>query len=88
MADETAVGDVVVTFESGLHARPAARIVQTASSFEGEISFRTKDREVSGKSILGLLTLGATRGEHLTIKAKGPDAPAAVQAIVALFGNS
>ena len=93
MADDTStqgavIREVVVPFECGLHARPAARLVQTASNFQGEVSIRAGDREVSGKSILGLLTLGVTRGEHLTIEARGPDASEAIQAIAALFDGS
>lgn len=85
---EAVMREVVVPFEFGLHARPAARLVQMASGFQGEISVRAGDREVSGKSILGLLTLGATCGEHLTIEARGPDAWDAVDAIAALFEGS
>lgn len=87
-ASITAVKDVIVPFEYGLHARPAARFVQTASGFRGEILVSNKDRKVSGKSILGLLTLGVTRGEHLKIEAKGPDANDAMEAIAALFNGT
>jgi phosphotransferase system HPr (HPr) family protein len=84
----TVLREVVVPFEHGLHLRPAAVLSETASTFQGEVLVRTKDQEVSGKSLLGLLTLGATCGEHLTIEARGPDASEAIQAIAALFDGS
>jgi len=91
MGSDTSTGEtvvrkeVVIPFENGLHARPAAILAETANRFRGEILVLAKDREVDGKSILGLLTLGAGCGELLTIEAKGPDAPDAIGAMIALF---
>jgi len=84
---QAVIREIVVPFENGLHAGPAAIIAQTASRFQGEISIRTRDYQANGKSILELLILGATCGEHLTIEARGSDASDAMNVIAALFDS-
>jgi phosphocarrier protein len=69
----------------GLHARAAAKLVHTANSFRSEIFVGTSEEEVNAKSILGLLTLAATKGTPLTVRAEGDDEEDAVSAVVALF---
>lgn len=69
----------------GLHARAAAKLVHTANSFRSEIFVGTSEEEVNAKSILGLLTLAATKGTPLTVRAEGDDEENAVSAVVALF---
>ena len=71
----------------GLHARAAAKVVHTANEFTAEIFIGTEDEEVNAKSILGLLTLAATDGTELHVRADGSDEDAAVRALTALFGN-
>ena len=71
----------------GLHARAAAKVVHTASEFESEIFLGTDHEEVNAKSILGLLTLAATDGTPLQIRATGADEDAAIRALVELFQN-
>lgn len=77
-------GSVVrtVTLEnaSGLHARPAAEFVKTASGFAAAVTVEGVD----AKSLLGIMSLGATRGRRIRIEASGPDAEAAVDALSAL----
>ena len=73
---------VEVQNRHGLHARPAAEFVKLASSFEAEVTVRKDDREVNGKSILGVLMLAAEPGAVLTVEASGADAAAAVGALV------
>ena len=68
----------------GLHARATANFVKLADTFKSDIMVIKNGFEVSGKSIMGLLMLAAPLGETLTIKAKGPDANEAVQALVGL----
>jgi phosphocarrier protein len=65
----------------GLHARAAARFVHTASGFVSRIRVRCGDREMDGKSIMGLLLLAAARGTTITISAEGIDEAAAVEAL-------
>lgn len=78
---------VMITNKLGLHARAAAKVVHTASAFEAEIYIGTEHEEVNAKSILGILTLAATKGTPLIVRADGVDEKAAVEAIAALFAD-
>ena len=78
---------VTITNKLGLHARAAAKLVHTASAFEAEIYVGTEHEEVNAKSILGILTLAATKGTPLIVRAEGPDEVEAVRAIVDLFAD-
>jgi phosphocarrier protein len=69
----------------GLHARAAARVVETASSYNCAISFSLAGREVDAKSIMGIMMLGATNGTRLEAMLSGADEVAAREALVALF---
>lgn len=79
---------VVVTNSIGLHARPAALFVQSAASFQSQIQVRCGQTLANAKSMLSMLRLGASQGTTLVIQADGVDAPAAVQALVALVENN
>ena len=68
----------------GLHARAAARFVHTAARYEAKITAGREGRVMDGKSILGILLLGASRGTTIEITAEGIDEEAAVEALVAL----
>jgi len=69
----------------GLHARAAAKFVKTASAFESSVTLRRGEREVNGKSILGVMMLAASRGTEVEIDAEGPDADAALEALRTLI---
>ena len=71
----------------GIHARPAALIVKTATSFAStEVTLQKGgDPPVSAKSIMGLLTIAGHQGTGMTIAARGPEADQAVNAILDLF---
>ncbi len=71
----------------GLHARAAAKFVRLASQFSGTVRVAKGARELDGKSILGLLLLGAARGSTIVIKVDGPDAEAAANALAALVAD-
>jgi multiphosphoryl transfer protein len=74
--------------ELGLHARPAGRFVSLAARFQSEIQVAragSGDEWVSGRSVLSLLSLGATRGTRLRVRAVGADASEAVAALGALI---
>jgi len=75
---------VTITNGLGLHARAAARFVHTASAFSARIRVARGEREMDGKSIMGLLLLGAAQGTVITITASGSDEQAAVAALCAL----
>lgn len=72
----------------GLHARPAALFVRTANGFRSEVSVRKGRQKVNGKSIMGIMTLAAQQGSHITVAVEGPDAAAAMEEIARLIeGN-
>jgi phosphocarrier protein len=78
---------VMISNKLGLHARAAAKLVHTASNFEAEVYVGTEHEEVNAKSILGILTLAATKGTPLNVRADGADEVEAVAAIVQLFAD-
>ena len=69
----------------GLHARAAAKFVKCAERFEADILVRRQGNEVSGVSIMGLMMLAASKGTEIEIVACGPDAAAAVEALLNLI---
>lgn len=75
------IEDVVLQIESGLHARPASELVKVASRFDSEIRLIKDGEEFNAKSIMGLLSLGAVKGDVFTIIAEGLDAREAVENI-------
>ena len=78
---------VTVRNRAGIHARPAALIVQTANKFESLIQIKRDTEEINAKSIMGIITLGAAYDTELTVSADGPDEQEAVDALVRLFNN-
>lgn len=74
-----------ITNALGLHARAAARFVHTASGFSSRIRVKCGDREMDGKSIMGVLLLAASRGTSLVVSADGPDAEQAVDSLCLLI---
>ena len=71
--------------QRGLHARAAARFVKTVGLFDAEVWVRKNGTEVSGRSIMGLMMLAAAPGTVISLAARGPDAEAAVNALVKLI---
>jgi PTS hybrid protein len=81
-ANDVAEMELTITNEVGLHARPAALLVQTAAGFpDTAIQVIKEDRSADAKSILQVLTLGATRDSQILIRAQGAQAEAALAAI-------
>ncbi len=78
---------VTIRNRAGMHARPAALLVKTASEFESRIYIEKDSERVNGKSIMGVITLGATFNTPLKIIADGPDETQALDAIEQLFEN-
>lgn len=68
----------------GLHARAAARLARLAGTFEAEITVARDDLAVPATSILGLMMLAAAPGTEIDVAARGPDAEAALSAVVDL----
>ena len=69
---------LIVNNKQGLHARPAALFVQIANKFDSRITVRRDDEEVNGKSIMGILMLGAEKGSEILIEVDGHDAHVAI----------
>lgn len=78
---------VVVRNPNGLHMRPATMLVQAACRYTAEICIERDGQGVDCKSILGILTLGATQGIQLTLHARGEDAEEALDTLVELFNQ-
>jgi phosphocarrier protein len=76
---------VTIRNRAGMHARPAALLVKTASAFASRIYIEKDSERVNGKSIMGVITLGATFNSTLKVIADGPDEAQAVDAIEQLF---
>lgn len=82
--------EVILTIHhsAGLHARPAAMFVQTANKYKSIIKVRYGEREVNGKSIMGILTVGASQGAVVTVCAEGEDAVQALDSLRELVENN
>ena len=80
MAERT----VTIVNKNGVHARPAAELVKTAGKFASNVTIVRDDLEVNGKSIMGVMMLAAECGAESTLRATGPDADAAVDALAQL----
>ena len=84
--------DMVIVNSMGLHARPAAKLVQTVLQYESDVQINVNGQRVNAKSIMGLLTLAAAQGTQMTITVQGPDAEQALNAVRELvasgFGES
>ena len=77
--------DFEILNQYGIHARPAAMIVKTASRFDADVQFEKDGNAVSGKSIMGLMTLEASRGTRIRAIVTGDDAEPLLDELRALF---
>jgi phosphocarrier protein len=71
----------------GIHARPAAQIVKTASLFDSTVNLTVEGITVNAKSIMGVMTLAACRGSVIQVEAEGEDEDKAVGAVIELIEN-
>ena len=71
----------------GLHARAAAKIVQTSSQFQSRILIIKNGREADAKSMLDIMTLSCPQGTRIELRAEGKDAVEALTALAVLFDN-
>ena len=76
--------NVTIRNSVGLHARPATFFVQNANSFKSSIWVEKEDCRVNAKSLLGVLSLGITKGTDITLIADGADESAAVEGLAEL----
>ena len=64
---------VKISNDTGLHARPATLLVKKASSFKSDVSVEANGKKVNAKSLIGILSLGATKDTEITIITSGED---------------
>lgn len=76
-----------LTNSEGLHARPAALFVQVANKFASDLEIEANGKKVNGKSIIGIMSLGAFQGEDITLIAKGHDEKELIGELKKLFDN-
>ncbi|MBV9262350.1 MAG: HPr family phosphocarrier protein [Pseudolabrys sp.] len=79
--------DIEIVNKKGLHARASAKFVQTAEQFDAAVTVTKGHESVGGTSIMGLMMLAAGPGTWITIKASGPDAAAAMEALCDLVST-
>lgn len=71
----------------GLHARASAKLVTLASKFKADLRLKKDGREVSAKSIMGVMMLAAAKGSFVTLIAEGEDAEAALAEVAQLVAD-
>jgi len=74
-----------ITNARGLHARASAKFVETVARFKSEVTVTKDGTSVSGRSIMGLMMLAASKGTIIELMAEGPDARDAIAALMALI---
>jgi len=77
--------EVTVLNEVGLHARPATFFIQKANEFKSLITIAKDERKVNAKSLLGVLSLGITKGTKIILAAEGPDEQEAIDELDSLI---
>ena len=73
--------------ETGLHARPASLFVQKAAKYKSTIKVKKDGKEANAKSIISVLSLGASKGSEITISCAGDDEQEALSALIELLDN-
>lgn len=82
------VKEVVVSNQVGLQARPATFFIQKANEYKSNIWIEKDERRVNAKSLLGVLSLGITKGVTISILAEGTDDEDAVNSLVTLISSN
>jgi len=77
--------EIVIKSAQGLHARPAALFVQIVNKYNSNVSISKSGEKVNGKSIMGILTLGAEHGSTVIVEVEGDDAESLLREIEALL---
>lgn len=79
--------EVILQNKTGLHARPASLFVKEASKYISEIKVIKDEKEYNAKSMIGVLSMGAAKGDRIIIKAEGADEETAVNSLIELISN-
>lgn len=77
--------ELLIQGESGLHARPAGLLAAEAQKFQSEITIEKDQRQINAKSIMSVLSLGASKGDLVMVKIEGEDEDGAANALEILF---
>lgn len=77
--------EVVITNPHGLHARPAAVMVERLKSFDAQVRIEAGQKTANTASIMSVLALGAATGDTARVHSEGPQAEAALEAVVAIL---
>lgn len=80
--------EIVVQNQVGLHARPATFFIQKANEFKSSVWIEKEERKVNAKSLLGVLSLGITKGTEVSIIADGSDEKEAVESLIGLVQSN
>lgn len=88
MAEELVTQTFVVPVKQGLHLRPAEQLARLAGQYASQIGLIYESQRVDAKSIMEMLTLGASEGSSIVIEARGSDAREAVDAILKLIESN
>lgn len=84
---QTAERTVPIVNRLGLHARAAAKLVTLAAKYRSDVRIAKDGKQVSGKSIMGVMMLAAAQGSEITLTTTGDDAVEALEALAALIAN-
>ncbi len=76
---------VTIKNTSGIHARPAALLVKKASEFESKVEIDFNGKKVNAKSIMGIMSLGASKGSEITVITEGLDEEKAVNEVAEII---
>jgi len=79
---------VIITNAAGLHARPAAQLVQKAASFNCTVKIAGNNKVANGKSILAVMGMGLTKNTEITITAEGPDEDICIETLKELIESN
>ena len=79
--------EIIIKNKYGIHARPSAQFVKIASKYQSDVFVQKDNIKVSGKSIMGLITMGITCGKKITISAEGIDAEQALDDLQNLINS-
>ena len=80
--------EIIIKNKTGLHARPAAILVQTANKYRSDIYLEKEDDKINAKSIMGVMMLAAAEGTKIKIIAEGKDESEAAEKIASLLESN
>lgn len=80
--------EATITLAGDLHARPAGTLSVAAAKFDAAVEVIVGTSQANAKSVLAVMQLGASSGQQVTIRATGPDAGAAVAAIIGILASA